>query len=158
MKKVLLTVAMFTLGLTANAQKGELNVGGTIGLPVGDTSEANVTGAIEANYLFSVADKMKVGPSVSHLHFQQEGADIAFLPLSVAGRYDVSDKFVVGADLGYGIGVRPSGNTESGFYYRPVVGYKVTKKITIQADYSAVSLDGATASTIGVGGIYSFFF
>ena len=156
MKKVLLVIAMVAAGFTANAQKAELNVGGTIGLPVGDSSEANITGAIEVNYLFTVADKIKVGPSVSYLHFQQEGADVAYLPLAVAGRYSASNKVVVGLDLGYGIGVRPSGLTQDGFYYRPVVGYKVTDKITIQADYSAVSLDGGTASTIGLGGTYSF--
>ncbi len=155
MKKLLL-VAMMAFAIAVNAQEGELNVGGTIGLPVGDSSEANVTGAIEVNYLFSASEKFKVGPSVSYLHFQQEGADAAFLPLAVAGRYDISEKFVIGADLGYGIGVRPEGLTQDGFYYRPVVGYKVTDKITIQADYSAVSLDGTTASTIGLGGVYSF--
>ena len=156
MKKLLL-VAMMAFGMAVNAQEGELNVGGTIGLPVGDASDAfDVTGAIEANYLFKVSDDFKVGPSVSYLHFNGAGADFAFLPVSAAARYSVSEKFSVGADLGYGIGVRPSANTQSGFYYRPVVGYKISEKITIQADYSGVSLDGATASTIGLGGVYSF--
>ncbi|WP_299104418.1 outer membrane beta-barrel protein [uncultured Tenacibaculum sp.] len=158
MKKLLL-VAMMAFGVAMNAQDGgELNVGGTIGLPIGDSSEANVTGSIEANYLFNVSEDFKVGPAVSYLHFQQEGADVAFLPLAVASRYSVSEKFVIGADLGYGLGVRPSGFTQDGFYYRPVVGYKVTDKITIHADYSNVSLDNATASTIGLGGTYSFSF
>ncbi|OCK42302.1 hypothetical protein PG911_09905 [Tenacibaculum ovolyticum] len=155
MKKLLL-VAMMAFGIAVNAQEGQLNVGGTIGLPVGDASESNVTGAIEANYLFTVSEGFKVGPSVSYLHFQSEGADGAFLPLAVAGRYDVSDKFVVGADLGYGIGVRPSGYTQDGFYYRALVGYKATEKITIHVDYSAVSLDNSSPAAIGLGGTYSF--
>lgn len=158
MKKVLLVIAMVAAGFTANAQEGVLNVGGTIGLPTGDMNEANVTGAIEANYLFTVADKIKVGPSVSYLHFQAEGADLAFLPLAVAGRYSASDKVVVGLDLGYGIGVRPSEFTQSGFYYRPMVGYKVTDKITVHVDYSSVVLGDidVTASSFGLGGTYSF--
>ena len=155
MKKLLL-VAMMAFGVAVNAQEGQLNVGGTIGLPIGDSSESNVTGAIEANYLFTVSEKFKVGPSVSYLHFQSEGADAAFLPLAVAGRYDVAEKFFVGADLGYGIGVRPSGATQDGFYYRPLVGYKVTNKISLHVDYTNVSLDGRTASTVGIGGVYSF--
>lgn len=153
--KKFLVVAMMAFGLAVNAQETELNVGGTIGLPVGDSENANVTGAIEANYLFKVDEKFKVGPSVSYLHFQQEGADVAFLPLAVAGRYSFADKFSVGADLGYGIGVRPSG-VDSGFYYRPMVGYQVTEKINLHVDYTGVALDGVTASTVGIGGTYSF--
>lgn len=163
MKKLLL-VAMMAFGIAVNAQEGQLNVGGTIGLPVGDASDANVTGAIEANYLFTVSEGFKVGPSVSYLHFQTEGADAAFLPLAVAGRYDVSDKFVVGADLGYGIGVRPSGSNDGGFYYRALVGYKVTEKITLHLDYTAATLSQSfgpidvtsTPAAIGLGGTYSF--
>ncbi|MCF2875649.1 MULTISPECIES: outer membrane beta-barrel protein [unclassified Tenacibaculum] len=156
MKKLLL-VAMMAFGMAVNAQETELNVGGTIGLPTGDASDNfDVTGAIEANYLFKVAEDIKVGPSVSYLHFKGDGADIAFIPVSVAGRYAISEKFSVGADLGYGIGVRPSGATESGFYYRPIVGYKVTDKITVHVDYSSVKLDNGTGSTFGLGGTYSF--
>ncbi len=158
--KKFLVVAMMAFGLAVNAQEGQLNVGGTIGLPVGDAEDANVTGAIEANYLFDIAENFKVGPSVSYLHFQQEGADAAFIPVSVAGRYSFADKFSVGADLGYGIGVRPSGNTESGFYFRPIVGYQVTEKINLHVDYTSVVLDtdygNFTPATIGIGGTYSF--
>ncbi|SEB42868.1 hypothetical protein SAMN04489761_0656 [Tenacibaculum sp. MAR_2009_124] len=167
--KKFLVAAIMLFGLAVNAQEGELNVGGTIGLPVGDASDAfDVTGSIEANYLFSVSEKFKVGPSVSYVHFNGEGADVAFLPLAAAARYSVSDKFIVGADLGYGIGVRPEGN-DGGFYYRPMVGYKVTDKITLHANYSAVNVSqsvdlgvfgsvsaSATYGTFGIGGTYSF--
>lgn len=144
-------------GIAVNAQEGELNVGGTIGLVGGDlNSEAyDVAGAIEANYLFKVSDEFKVGPSISYLHFNGVAPDLGYLPLAAAARYDVSDKFVVGADLGYGIGVFQDGQT-SGFYYRPVVGYKVTEAITVQADYKGISLDGGTVATYGIGGTYSF--
>ncbi|KAF9657719.1 outer membrane beta-barrel protein [Tenacibaculum sp. Mcav3-52] len=156
--KKFLVVAMMAFGLAVNAQETELNVGGTIGLPVGDADKANVTGAIEANYLFKLNDKFKVGPSVSYLHFQQEIADVAFIPVAVAGRYSFADKFSVGTDLGYGIGVRPSANKESGFYYRALVGYQVTEKINLHVDYTGVSGDDllGNPATIGIGGTYSF--
>ncbi|GFD75103.1 hypothetical protein KUL113_45230 [Tenacibaculum sp. KUL113] len=166
--KKFLVVAMMAFGLAVNAQETELNVGGTIGLPVGDADEANVTGAIEANYLFKLNDKFKVGPSVSYLHFQGEGADVAFIPVAAAARYSFADKFSVGADLGYGIGVRPSADKEGGFYYRALVGYQVTEKITLHVDYSAtnvsrtatlgpISVDAnVNYATFGIGGTYSF--
>ncbi|GFD92932.1 hypothetical protein KUL156_17660 [Alteromonas sp. KUL156] len=155
--KKFLVVAMMAFGLAVNAQETELNVGGTIGLPSGDLNSDlyDVSGAIEANYLFNVAEGFKVGPSVSYLHINGDGPDLGYLPLAAAARYDVSEKFVVGADLGYGIGVYQDGQ-ESGFYYRPVVGYKVTEKITIQADYKGISVDGANVATFGLGGVYSF--
>ncbi|WP_272149334.1 hypothetical protein [Tenacibaculum aiptasiae] len=171
MKKLLL-VAMMAFGMAVNAQEGQLNVGGTIGLPVGDASDAfDVTGAIEANYLFKVSEKLQVGPSVSYIHFNGEGADFAFLPLAAAARYSVAEKISVGADLGYGIGIRPDAN-DGGFYYRALVGYKVTDNITLHLDYSAarasqtfttvtplgtVTADvTSTLGTFGIGGTYSF--
>ena len=155
MKKLLL-VAMMAFGIAVNAQEAELNVGGTIGLPVGDADNADITGAIEANYLFKISDQFKVGPTVSYMHFKGDGADSAFLPIGAAGRFDVSEKFILGLDLGYAIGVRPSDFTQDGFYYRALVGYKATEKITIHVDYSAVVLDNFTPATIGLGGTYSF--
>ncbi|MCG8753128.1 hypothetical protein G1K86_13085, partial [Tenacibaculum finnmarkense] len=47
-------------------------------------------------------------------------------------------------------------NTESGFYYRPMVGYKVTNAITAHVDYAAVVLDQTTLSSFGIGATYSF--
>ncbi|SOS49162.1 outer membrane beta-barrel protein [Tenacibaculum dicentrarchi] len=155
MKKVLLMIAIVAAGFTVNAQESELNVGGTIGIPSGD-SKADVTGAIEVNYLFKVSEELKVGGAISHIHFLGDGADAAFLPIAAAGRFTVSEKFSLGLDMGYGIGVRPSENTESGFYYRPMVGYKVTNAITAHVDYAAVVLDQTTLSSFGIGATYSF--
>ncbi|CAM1341089.1 outer membrane beta-barrel protein [Tenacibaculum amylolyticum] len=155
MKKFLLTIAMVAFGFAANAQDGEFNVGGNIGLPTGDASDAfDIVGSIEANYLFNVAEGFKVGPSVSYIQFNREAADISFLPVAAAARYSVSEKFVVGADLGYGIGM--INDTDSGFYYRPMVGYEVYENISLQATFAGFSLDGATASTVGLGATYSF--
>ncbi|WP_435262474.1 hypothetical protein [Tenacibaculum sp. nBUS_03] len=101
----------------------------------------------------------KYEPSVSYIHFNGEGADVAFLPLAAAARYAVADKVSVGADLGYGIGIRPEGN-DGGFYYRALVGYKVTDKITVHLDYSANNVSegnlSSTFASFGLGGTYSF--
>ena len=161
MKKFLLTIAMVALGFAANAQDGTLNVGANIALPIGDSSNAySFSYGGEVNYLFNLAEDFDLGASFSYIQYigkEENGIDfpsVAFLPVAAAGRYNLSEKFVVGADLGFAIGV-DEGN-DGGFYYRPMVGYKVMDNITLQATYSGISSDGATVSNIGLGAYYSF--
>lgn len=161
MKNLFLTIAIVAFGFVANAQDGQFNVGANIGLPIGDSSDGSsfVIGA-EANYLFDLSDEFKVGPSVGYSHFigkTVNGVDIpssSFLPLAAAARYSVSEAFVLGADLGYGLGLSPDGN-DGGFYYRPMVGYNVSDMIMVQLTYSGVSVNGGTASNVGLGAMFS---
>ena len=163
MKKVLLIAIFAICGLgTVNAQEGNFNAGINLGLPTGDADAGYtfVLGA-EVNYLFTVSEGFEVGPSVSFVNYFGDeilGITIdsaSFLPIAAAARYDASEKFVVGADLGYGIGISPDGN-DGGFYYRPMVGYNLNEKITLQASYSGVSVNGGTFSNFGVGAMFSF--
>lgn len=160
MKKFLLTIAVVAFGFVANAQDGQFNAGVNLGLPVGDadTVSSFVLGA-EVNYLFSVSDDFEVGPSVSFVNFFGKdfggvSQDASFLPIAAAGRFSISDEFTLGADLGYGIGLSPSG-IDSGFYYRPMVGYNVADNIMIQATYSGISVTGATWANIGLGVMFA---
>ena len=166
---------LFTFG--AKAQDGQFNIGANFGLPVGDASDvASFTLGVEVNYLFSVSDDFKVGPSLSYVHYTGKEVDITqgislpgldlgslgtvdlddsgFLPLSVAARYNVSDSFAFGLDLGYAIGVSPEGN-DGGFYYRPLIGYHISEKIMLQATYSGVSVEGGSFSNIGLGVMFA---
>ncbi|MCL7764197.1 porin family protein [Polaribacter sp. Z014] len=165
MKKLLVMAAFVFAGLgVANAQEGSFNAGVNLGIPTGDSSDAySFAMSVEANYLFDVSESFKVGPSVSYSHYLGKNDvlgsgfdvdDASFLPIAAAGRYAVSDKFTVGADLGYGIGISPDEN-DGGFYYRPMVGYSVSEKVMIQASYSAVDTDGITVSNFGVGAMFA---
>ena len=160
MKKFLLTIAMVAFGFAANAQDGEFNAGVNLGLPVGDVSDfSSFALGAEVNYLFSVSDDFKVGPSVSFVNYFGKdftiggvtvpGSDASFLPIAAAGRFAISEDFTLGADVGYAVGIN-EGN-DGGFYYRPMVGYNISEKIMLQATYSGVSNDGATAANIGLG-------
>ncbi|SNR15681.1 outer membrane beta-barrel protein [Tenacibaculum jejuense] len=158
MKKLLLTIAVIAFGFVAKAQDGQFNAGVNLGLPIGDASDATsfAIGA-EVNYLFSLSDEFQVGPSIGFSHYFGkdlgggfEVSDFSFIPIAAAARYSVSEQFVLGADLGYGIGVSPEGN-DGGFYYRPLVGYNVSENIMIQATYSGVSTNGVTFANIGLG-------
>jgi hypothetical protein len=160
MKKLLFIAVFVITGLgTVNAQKGSFNAGVNLGLPIGDNSNINSLGiSVEANYLFDVSDKFKVGPSISYLHYIGKdnvlGKSSSFLPIAAAGRYSVSEKLTLGADLGYGIGISP-GDQEGAPYYRPMVGYTISEKIMLQATYTAMSKEGFTMSNLGVGAMIS---
>ncbi|CAM1373769.1 outer membrane beta-barrel protein [Tenacibaculum xiamenense] len=156
MKKLVFIIAVM-LGVSIQAQEGEFNVGVNAGLPIGDTNNVySFTLGAEANYLFNVADNFKAGPSVAFVNFfgkdindNQGFGDIQFLPIAAAARYQASDKFTVGADIGYGVGIN-TGN-DGGFYYRPLVSYEVADNIAVQGSYNGISADGGSVNSIGLG-------
>ena len=164
MKKVLF-IAVVVLGLgNINAQNGSFNAGVSIGLPTGDISNSSSLAiSVEANYLFEISDQFKVGPSISYLHYTGkkdilgsgfDANDISFLPIAAAARFAASEKFTIGADLGYGFGISPD-DIEGAFYYRPMIGYNISEKVMLQATYTGMSKEGSTISNFGVGAMFS---
>ena len=162
MKKlcIVAVLAIFSFS-TVNAQDGSFNLGVNVGLPTGDVSDAySFALGLEANYLFEVSDQFKAGPSASFVNYFGATVfgfgfeDASFLPIGGAARYNASEKFVLGADLGYAIGISPDGN-DGGFYYRPMIGYNISDTIMLQATYSGVSVDGGTFSNFGVGASFA---
>ena len=158
MKKLLVVAFMSiaTLG-SINAQEGVLNGGFNIGLPTGDYSDiSSLTIGAELNYMFPVSEGFTLGPSIQYSHFfgkEFNGVDIddsSFLPISAAARFNISPMFVLGANLGYAVGLSPDGN-EGGFYYRPVLGYKIGETTQLNLSYAGISRDGASADNISIG-------
>ena len=164
MKKVLF-IAVVVLGLgNINAQNGSFNAGVSIGLPTGDISDSSSLAiSVEANYLFEISDQFKVGPSISYLHYTgkkdilgsgYDQNDMSFLPIAAAARFAASEKFTIGADLGYGFGISPD-DIEGAFYYRPMIGYNISEKVMLQATYTGMSKEDTTISNFGVGAMFS---
>lgn len=162
MRKILL-FAMFALFAmttsTMKAQEQEMLLGVNLGLPVGDWSNGYGFGAqADFQYLFSAGEGFQVGPmvalswysskSITVLGHTVKGDDAMFLPLGGTARYWI-DQFYLGIDLGYGIGLAPSGN-DGGFYFRPKAGYDFGP-VNGVVSYSGVSLSGVTASSINLG-------
>ena len=161
MKKVLLVAFVAIMGVsTINAQEGVLNGGLNVGIPTGDANDfyGAALGA-ELNYMFPVADGFTLGPSVQYSHFfgkdidtalgTVEVSDASYLPISGAARFNVSDKFVVGANLGYAVGL--SEDLDGGFYYRPVVGYKIGDTTQLNISYSGISNDVLDMNNVSLG-------
>lgn len=152
-------LAIASLG-SMNAQQGVLNWGLNVGIPTGDASDvSNFTLGAELNYIFPVAEGFTLGPSVQYSHFfgkdyeilgtTVEGSDASFLPISGAARFNITDSFVVGANVGYTLGL-DDGN-DRGFYYRPIVGFKLGESSQLNFSYSGISNDGSTISNVSLG-------
>ncbi len=163
MKKILLLLAIAILSFTA-VQSQNIKAGISVGLPVGDTSDAYTFG-LQADfaYLFEINEVFHVGPMASLLYYNGDKIkspignynvdDALFLPVGAHARF-LLEEFFFGADLGYGIGLSPSGN-DGGFFYRPKVGYDFGSLAAL-ISYSGVTRDGGTFSSVNLGVEFSF--
>ncbi|WP_299837098.1 hypothetical protein [uncultured Tenacibaculum sp.] len=149
MKKFILTIAVIAFGFVANAQKAGFNVGADVTY---NFDGENFGLMAEANYLFELSDEFRVGPAISYQYaFGQDIEVPGFGTVSVDGsgdftlagaaRYDISENFVIGADLGFYFDA-------SAFYYRPVVGYKIGESTMIQL--ALPSSDATNSLSLGV--------
>ena len=162
MKKWLLIAAFAIFGLgTSNAQ-GMFNAGVNLGIPMGDADAVSGFNAgLELNYMFTVSDGFTLGPSLEYSMFfgkEDGGIDyesVSFLPISAAARFNITDDFIAGANIGYGIGLGegPLGiaDNDGGFYYRPMLGYKIGDNTQLNLSYSSIDSNGANWASFAVG-------
>ncbi len=160
MKKIILTLAlMFAIG-TANAQEGGLKLGIHAAIPTGDIKDLYSFGlGLDIAYLWPVADQFKAGIASGYSHYMGkeietgfgtfEVEDAGFIPIAATGHFSFTENFFGAMDLGYAIGVAPSGN-DGGFLYQPKIGYQ-NAKIEVYGGYKGISVDGGTFSSINFG-------
>lgn len=164
-KKIIFCILIFVSTLI-NAQDKKFKLGANIGLPTGYVSSfTTLSLGVEANYLFSLSNKFQLGPSVGGITYFSENIEIlgvsadigniSYLTIALAGRYIVSNMFVVGLDFGLANGI--SKNTSGGGYYRPLIGYNISETIMIQAAFSGIHKggDGYSSDSITLGAVFS---
>jgi hypothetical protein len=160
MKKLIFTA--FAIFAFASISAQGFRAGANVGLPVGDAGDFytfNVT--LDLDFLWEVSETFDLGIATGLSYNFGEDIDLGgfgsfevedaiFLPIAVAGRFAVSDKFKLGADVGYGIGISPSEN-DGGFYYAPRLQYGVTEALDIVLAYRSVLTGGSFDNiTLGV--------
>jgi hypothetical protein len=128
MKKLLLLGAFALLGGVAQAQEG-FRLGGHIGAPLGDASDASsVTLGIDAAYMWNITKGLDIGVTTGYSHFfgKDRFDDFGFVPIAASGKYKF-DKIplFVGLDLGAAISTKDYIN--SGLYVAPRVGYQMKR-------------------------------
>lgn len=154
MKKILLVavIALFSFNY-AYSQEGALKVGGSLSFPVSDLGDATNFGLqLNGSYLFNIEGHLEAGPMASLQPYfaKKHGKNFWFMPIGGEARYNLNS-FFVGVDLGYGIGIAPSGNN-GGFFYRPKVGYNLgDPNMAVILSYSGTSVKGGTAAAINLG-------
>ena len=118
MKKLFFLAMFMTFAMTASAQ---FSAGATFGIPTGDADEAYTFAlGLDVNYMFESDSEFSYGVATGYLtYFGDEitvlGTTVeidnaSFLPVAAAARYAASEKFSLGADVGYAIGLAPDGN------------------------------------------------
>lgn len=163
MKKLgLFIIAILFLAPAVNAQVNkDIKLGISAGLPIGDIKDySSVNLAIDAAYLFEVADMVYVGPLVSYSHYfakefeGYKGKDTQHLPLAASGRinFGLENSIFLGADIGYAIGL--STGSDGGIYYRPKVGYDFGGVAAI-VSYTGID-DEWTLNSLNLGVEFSF--
>ncbi|WP_343486749.1 outer membrane beta-barrel protein [Allomuricauda sp. d1] len=167
MKKVIMAFAigLFTIGLV-NAQEG-FKLGANVALPVGDAGDiSSFSLGLDAKYHWEISDTFYAGVATGFTNafgktetisedgfeLEVEFEDVQFLPIAASGKFNASEDFSIGADLGYAVGI--SDGNDGGFYYRPGVGYKIGGNTELNLSYTGISLDGGTWSTIALGVLF----
>lgn len=159
MKKFVLVIAIAIFGL-ANVSAQDFKLGINAGLPIGDAGDVSSFNlSVDANYLWAVADQFHAGIAAGYSHSFGEKVsfeditysygDFGYIPIAGAGRFHASEKFTLGLDLGYAIGV--SDNFDGGFYYAPKVQYAITPSMDIVVAYRGVSESGGSFDILSAG-------
>ena len=174
MKKITLTVlAVFALTF-ANAQDKKESTGSNdsagfklginLGLPLGDIKDAYSVGlGVDLAYMWPISDGFQLGVTTGYAHYLGKTEDVdtgfgivsvknddaGFVPVAASAQISLGENFFLGADLGYAIGVSPSGNN-GGLLYQPKVGYQMGN-VGIYAGYKGISVTGGTFSSVNLG-------
>lgn len=157
MKKLLFAaVAVMAFGVS-NAQEGNFKAGVNLGMPMGDAKDVYSSNlGLNIAYTWSISKEFSVGATTGYdMYNAKNGGDAAsFMPIAATAQYSFTDNIFAGADLGYALGLAPSG-IESGMLYQPKLGYQ-TEKFEIFTGYKSISLDGEALSTLNFGFNYKF--
>lgn len=163
MKKIVLIVIAF-YSLNMYSQDNEVNVGINAGLTIGNIKNtSSVAFGVDVNYLFDLFENIKIGPSLNFIYYSTKEINgnipdaLMYLPIGGAIRFNSSgDKFYVGADAGFAIGISPEGDN-GGIFFKPMLGYYASDKIKLNLFYSGVKKKQPTYGYLGVGIVYNVF-
>lgn len=153
MKKNILLFFTILLGLIEAQAQFKIGVSG--GLPVGDAESASTVALIgDMGYFFDVSDAFFIGVVTGYSFFlgdgkeeltinngaenfiEKKGDNAQFVPVGLGFRWQFADRFSLGTDLGYAIGIN-KGNGGGG-YYSPRAAYVISEHIDVVLAYRGI--------------------
>lgn len=162
MKTKILSFFLFLITLSGFSQNEGFNLGAG-GLL--STSNYYQGGAyVEANYSWKLGDKFYLGPITSLQYYISKGKDYVYDnnglivtqevgnvfigPVAAAVRYELTDNFVIGGDVGFvSIFIGSLNNvSDGGFYAAPRIQYQISEKFGITTGYRII---GDVIDTLG---------
>ena len=174
--KLSIVIFIFLFISSVNAQKGfRIEIG--IGPTLGDSSELfSYTFQGSFQYLWRVSDNIDIGVTTGALVFLGEGNNTdgsgglfssipdVYIPIAMASRISLSELFYTGIDIGYALNANGFGDSggsfvdedNGGFYFRPMLAYKVKEKLALVLFYASISEGGYNASSINLGVNFGF--
>ena len=156
--RVVFVLVFLVMGTQLVQGQAKISVNG--GFPIGDAQDLSTfSGMVDVGYLLEVTDNMKLGPSVGYLHsFGKdldvgfgtiEVADTAFVPISGAIRFEISDALSFGTEIGYALGLKKP--SSGGLYYAPSILLSIGSYLDMVAAYRGISLKTASWDVISIG-------
>ena len=159
MKKLLIILAIFGIGITsAHAQK-HFTFGLSGGIPLADVDESHsLHASADIAYRVDLIKLLDIGGVVGYSHYFKkddtidlgfyDNDDLQFITAAGTARLRILAILFAGTDIGYAIGL--SNNTDGGFYIRPQIGLNLGVA-NVLVTYSNISADGATIAAINGG-------
>lgn len=155
MKKLSILVAfIFSVVFVQAQKKGTdwLKVGIHAGVPMAHSKDVSsfALGA-DVKYQFLDLKSFGLGIATGYTNYfgKDDNKDFGIIPVAALLRYYPTKRFFIGSDLG--VGFATGGNdTETGFYYRPEVGYH-DNEWNIFLYYQGVSVSESNVGNLGVG-------
>ena len=152
-----LLLVLFCIQLN-NAQQIVTGLSG--GLPLGEASDASKFAInVDVGYLWDISEVVKMGAATGYSHsfgdtqtvngFTVDANDFQYIPLAAALRVGIVDRFILGADVGYGIGI--SEDNDGGFYFSPRVHYKIFNPVDLVLTFRRLSTGGGSWDIISLG-------
>ncbi len=164
MKKVIFTLVIATLGLTAVAQDSKSagktfkpSIGLEAGLPIGDAGDFSsfVVGAsLQGEYM--AAETVGLTLNAGYLNFSgKDGAgSTGLIPVLAGAKFYFAEKFFGHAQAGLSFSTETGGG--SAFTYAPGLGYQASEKFDITLKYQASTKNSFTTAFIGLRAAYNF--
>ena len=147
---------MVIFGLNyGNAQEG-FKLAINAGLPMGDASDYYMINlSADLDYLFHVTEEIHLGIATGYSHYLAKSSeenvdDFSFIPIGGTAQFNISDDFIVGADVGFGVGIMPKEN-DGGFFYAPRVQYAFNDNLDLVLTYQGLATNSQQFNALTLG-------